>query len=52
MVPADHRKSTSALVTLKEQYFVGTGAVVTPGTTLHEGAVVAANTYVDSDVSS
>lgn len=50
VVPADQRQSISAPVTLKEESFVGSGAVVTPGTTLHKGAVVAANAYVDSDV--
>lgn len=50
VVPDEQRQSISAPVTLKEESFVGSGAVVTPGTTLHEGAVVAANTYVNSDV--
>jgi len=50
VVPADQRKSISAPVRLKNESFVGSGAVIAPGVTIHEGGVVAANAYVDTDV--
>lgn len=49
-VPEDERKSIKSRVTLGRESFIAAGAVVMPGVTIREGAVVAANTYVDDDV--
>lgn len=50
MVPDPQRKSISGRIVLERETFVGAGAVLMPGVTLHEGAAVAAGTYVDEDV--
>lgn len=50
VVPTDERRSITADVTMERETFVGSGAVIMPGVTLHEGACVAANTYVNADV--
>lgn len=50
VVPRAERESVSGPIRLHSETFVGSGAVIMPGVTLHEGAVVAANSYVDEDV--
>lgn len=50
VVPEEERRAITGDITFERETFVGSGAVVMPGVTLHEGAVVAANTYVDEDV--
>lgn len=50
VVDADERASVDGGIRLARETVVMSGAVVTPSVTLHEGAVVAANTYVDEDV--
>lgn len=50
VVPGVERRSVSGPVRFEKETFVGAGAVIEPGVTLHEGAAVAANTYVDEDV--
>jgi len=51
VVPRDERESIEGEIELGPESAVFSGAVVAPGVKLHEGAVVAANTYVDDDVS-
>lgn len=50
MVPREERGSIKGGITLERESFVGSGAVIGPGVTLHEGAVAAANSYIDSDI--
>lgn len=50
VVDRDERRSKSGKITLEDETFVGSGAVLMPGVTLHEGACVGANAYVDQDV--
>lgn len=50
VVPKRERRDIVDDIRLKSETFVGSGAVIMPGVTLHEGAAVAANTYVDEDV--
>lgn len=50
VVPKEERRDITDDVRLENETFVGSGAVIMPGVTLHEGAAVAANAYVDEDV--
>lgn len=50
VVPEDQRQNITDSVTLSRETFVGSGAVIMPGVTLHEGAAVGATAYVDEDV--
>lgn len=50
VVPIEQRNDQTAPICLERETFVGAGAVVMPGVTLAEGAVVAAQSYVDEDV--
>lgn len=52
VVAKEERQTISGDVRLKSESFVGSGSVIMPGVTLHTGAAVAANTYVDEDVPS
>lgn len=49
-VPKSERQSISGAITLEKEIFVGAGSVIMPGVTLHEGAVVAANSFITEDV--
>jgi len=50
VVPKDERASIEGEITLGRESAVFSGAVLAPGVTLAEGAVVAANSYVDEDI--
>lgn len=50
MVPERYKSLVSGPVTLKKDSFIGAGAVVLPGVTIGEGAVVGANALVTKDV--
>jgi acetyltransferase-like isoleucine patch superfamily enzyme len=50
VVPEEQRRGLTGDIRLKRETFVGSGAVIMPDVTLHEGAVVAANAYVDEDI--
>ena len=50
VVPEEKRKNMTDAITLEQETFVGSGSVIMPGVTLHEGACVGANVYVDEDV--
>lgn len=50
VVPERERQPIVGDVRLERETFVGAGAVIMPGVTLHEGAVAGAHTYVDEDV--
>jgi galactoside O-acetyltransferase len=50
VVPKQERRDITGDIRLKNETFVGSGAVIMPEVTLHEGAAVAANAYVDEDV--
>ena len=50
LVPKAEVRRREARIVLEDETFVGSNAVVMPGVTLEEGAVVAAGSYVDSDV--
>ncbi len=50
MVPAEHRGLRRAPVRLEQDSFLGAGAVVLPGVTVGQGAVVGANSVVARDV--
>lgn len=49
-VPEEERKNRSGAVKLKRESFVGSGAVIMPGVTLGEGAIAAANSYINEDI--
>lgn len=49
-VPEEERYSITEDVEIRREGFIGSGSVVAPGVTVHEGGVVAANTYVNEDV--
>jgi dTDP-4-amino-4,6-dideoxy-D-glucose acyltransferase len=50
MIPEEQKGMQSGPIVLKKDSFVGAGAVILPGVTLHEGAVVGANSLVTKDV--
>jgi acetyltransferase-like isoleucine patch superfamily enzyme len=50
MIPEEIKAMKTAAVRLEKDSFVGVGAVILPGITLGEGAVVAANSLVIADV--
>jgi acetyltransferase-like isoleucine patch superfamily enzyme len=50
VVPEEQRRGLTGDIRLKRETFVGSGAVIMPDVTLHEGAAAAANTYVDEDI--
>lgn len=50
LVPKADVRQCEGRIVLEDETFVGSNAVVMPGVTLREGAVVAAGSYVDSDV--
>jgi acetyltransferase-like isoleucine patch superfamily enzyme len=50
MIPEEIKGMKTAPVRLEKDSFVGAGAVILPGITLGEGAVVAANSLVTADV--
>ncbi|WP_454009911.1 acyltransferase [Aeromonas sp. Marseille-Q7275] len=49
MVPAEHTNVTHADVTLGKHVIIGSGSVVLPGITLHDGAAIGALTLVNKD---
>lgn len=50
VVPREERKSREGRIFLGDESFVGSNAVVMPGTIVGRAAVVAAGAYVDEDV--
>lgn len=50
MIPFEHRGLRKGPVVLKKDCFIGANAVILPGVTVGEGAVVGANTVVARDV--
>lgn len=50
VVPREERESIEGRITLAEESFVGSNAVLMPGVTVGRAAVVAAGAYVDRDV--
>lgn len=49
-VPSEHRDDVEARITIEDEAFVGSNSTIMPGVTVGEGAVVAAQSYVDEDV--
>ncbi|WP_162224259.1 acyltransferase [Halorussus salinus] len=49
-VPSEERDDVMAPIAVGDEAFVGSNAVVMPGVTIGEGAVVTALSYVDEDV--
>ena len=49
-VPAQYRGVTRAPVTIGRHAIVGTNSIVLPGVTLHEGAILAANSMAKRDI--
>lgn len=50
VVPKEERESTGGGITIGREAFIGSNAVVAPGVEIGDGAVVAANSYVDEDI--
>ena len=50
MVPDEHRNLNRGPVTIKKDVFIGLNAVVMPGVTVGEGAVIGANAVVSRDI--
>ena len=50
MIPEEYKGMKSAPVVLRKDSFIGAGAVILPGVTIGEGAVVGANSLVTKDV--
>ena len=49
-VPSERRDDVEAPIVIGDEAFVGSTAVLMPGVTIGEGAVVAAGSYVDEDI--
>lgn len=50
MVPWQHKAYEQKPIVIKKDGFIGANAVILPGVTVHEGAVVGANTLISQDL--